>query len=238
MAAPRKPALLLLLVMGIILLVLEAVIVWRPFNFHAISYGVESHNNKVAGEIVKNFRLTQTVPAGLFKVSHKRKMSIHWHNPNSLGHWTEPNCFSIRFASYSRRNSGSLLVDWKQGSMSQRWRFNAASLRNAYRDFCPNHGLDTTRAFQISIRGIDSVKGHAATVWLTKSNPIAATVNGKSIGGRGVLLHLTYLRHVGPRVIAALDNGAFVFACLCSLGLGLLALIAIKRIRPAKPEKP
>lgn len=220
--------------MGIILLILEVVLVWRPFDFHAISYKKDLHNNKVAGPIVGNFHLSQTVPAGLFQVSHQRGKSIHWHNPDSLGPWTVPNCFSIRFANYGRSNSGSLRVRWKQGTRAQHWRINAANLGNTYTEFCPDSGLNTKRPFQIDIDGIDSPHGHAATVWLTKSNPVPATVNGARIGGRGMAFRLTYQRHIGPWIIAKIGHGAFAFGCLCTLGISLLALIAIRRVMTSK----
>lgn len=214
-----------------LLAIIEVVMVWRPFGVHAVSYQTGSKGGKVAGEIVRGFHLVQSVPANLYSPSRKRNLSVHWHNPDSLGRWTTPNCFSIRFASYSRKNRGDLYVGWQQGAASQQWRIHGAGVRNAYADFCPAAGLDTKAPFQIEVRGIDGTTGSAPTVWLARSALPAAEVNGRQVGNRGLNLRLVYARTVGRRAIMGVSKGAFAFGCACSLGIGLIALLAVRRKR-------
>jgi hypothetical protein len=219
------------------LLLLAAAMVWRPFRIHAVSYQTGSKNAKVAGEIVRGFDLEQTIPANVYTPSRKRRLSIHWHHPDSLGKWTTPNCFSIRFASYSRKNRGELRVGWRQGSASQEWPIDAAAVRNAFMEFCASAGLEVKAPFLVTVRGLKGKMGSAPTVWLAKSALPPAQVNGKSAGPRGLNMQLTYVQHVGPRTILGVTRGAFALGCACSLGFGLIALVAIRRKAFATKDK-
>ena len=226
MSPARK---LVLIVMGFALLVLQVALVWKPFGFAGVSYQSGTKDGKAAGQIVRNFHLTQTVPANLYKTSTQKKLSVHWHNPTSLGPWTTPNCFALRFASYNRANRGTIVVNWHQGKATQSWRVPAGKLENAYRNFCPKRRLISTEPFQVSITGVDSVRGHAATVWLSRSEMPPAMVNGKTLGDRSLVFRLTFGRHVGPAALAGIGHGAFLLGCLLTLGISLLALLAIRR---------
>jgi hypothetical protein len=214
----------------IALFAFELMLVWHPFDVRATTYKTDWLSNKPAGQIVHGFNLSQTLPAGLIRLSRPRKKSVHWHGPHSLRTLVTPNCFSVRFATYTRKNSGYLLVIWQQGSTKQSWQVAAADLvDNDYVDFCPRDGLDRNRDSRISIDGIDSAPGQAATAWLTKSKLAPALVNGGHIGNRSLALQLAYLHHIGPKDIASLGRGAFLLSCLCSLSIGLLVLAATWR---------
>ena len=225
MPAPRR----LLLLSIVALFALELVFVWRPFDVRVTSYKTAWRSNKPAGQIIDGFKASQVLAAGLVRTSQPRKKSIHWHGPHSLGSLAKPNCFSIRFATYKRKNSGHFLVTWQQGSTKQTWRVAAADLvDNAFVDFCPRDMLDTNRDSRISIDGIDSQPGHAATVWLTRSKLAPAMVQDGRIGDRSLALQLAYLHRVEPRDIASLGRGGFLLSCICSLCIGLLVLVAVR----------
>lgn len=214
----------------IALLAVELVLVWHPFDVRATTYKTPWRSNIPAGQIVGGFSVSQALPAGLVRISRPRKKSVHWHGPHSLRTLLVPNCFSVRFATYIRKNSGHFLVTWQQGSTQQSWRVAAAALvDNDYVDFCPRAGLDTGRESRISIDGIDSAPGQAATVWLTKSKLPPAQARSGNTGNRSLALQLAYLRHVGPKEIASLGRGAFLLSCICSLGIGLLLLAIARR---------
>lgn len=214
----------------IALLAFELILVWRPFDVRIATYKTAWRSNTPAGQIVDGFSVSQALPAGLVRISRPRKKSVHWHGPHSLRTLVMPNCFSVRFATYTRKNSGHLLVTWQQGSTKQSWRVAAAALvDNDYVDFCPRAGLDTDRDSRISIDGIDSAPGHAATVWLTKSKLAPAQTQSGHIGNRSLALQLAYLHHVGPKDIASLGRGAFLLSCVCSLGIGLLLFAVARR---------
>lgn len=219
------------------LLVIEVAVVWRPFDSSLIAYNSGHRRPKVAGQIVEGFHLTQAVPAGLFHAHLPRRSITHWHKVGARLYTGQPNCFAIQFATYKRRNSGHVLVSWMQGTNSQRWQLDVADLRdNAFVAFCPSVGIDLSAPFRFSVDGVDSVGGQAATLWLAKTRLDPAIVNGKSIGGRSIVFRLTQRHQVGPMQIAGLDRGAFTFACLCSLGIGVLVLVGIQRKRRSRPN--
>jgi hypothetical protein len=207
----------------------EAVVVWRPFDSRRIAWYSGSHQRKSAGQMVRGFRLTQIVPGNLFQADLPRQPITHWHKASARLYTGQPNCFAIRFADYARANTGHVVVDWQQGDRREQWQVDASRLRNAFKDFCPTSGLDAALPFGLEIRGIDSVNGSAATLWLAKSKLPPAVVNGKPIGDRGLVVQLSYLHHMGPLQILRLDRGAFAFTCACSLVIGMLVLAAVRR---------
>jgi hypothetical protein len=197
----------------IALVTLEVIVVWRPYDTHTILYDAGLSDNKPAGQIVRHFHLTQTVP--IHKLLAGRAVQ-------SL------DCFALRFATYRRKNTGAFSVRWQQQNRAHVWRVEAASLRdNTYVDFCPDGGINTQHPFQIDIQGLDGTSGHAATVWMTGGNPIPATINGTTSSKRGVSLRLTRKHHVRPLEILQLSKGAFAFGCFVSLVIGMLALTAM-----------
>jgi hypothetical protein len=214
------------------LVALEAVVVWRPFNSRLIAYDSGLQHRKTVGQIEQGFHLVQTVPAKLFRTHLPAKRITHWRKGNARLYAGQPNCFALRFATYARTNTGHIAINWRQGTGHQRWTIDAAGLRNsAFADFCPTDGFDTQKSFQLGVSGIDSPHGRAATLWLARSTLAPASVNGKPIGKRGVALQLVRDEHIGPRRILGLDKGAFAFACLCSLGIGVLVIAASLRYR-------
>jgi hypothetical protein len=232
----RKTLLFLLLLLA--LFVLEAAIVWRPFASRLIAYDSGKGHAKSAGQILTGFHLTQTVPGNLFHPHLPRRSITHWHKSNARLYTKYPNCFAIRFATNLRRNAGHILVGWKQGTKSQLWRVDASSLRdNKFVDFCPSTALDSNQSFQVSVDGVDSTDGHAATLWLAKTKLDPALINGKPTGDRSMELQLTYRHKVGRLEILRLDRGAFAFASLCSLIIGTIALLAALRWRKLKLQQ-
>lgn len=208
----------------VILLALEAVLVWRPFNSELVAYQTDSADRKVAGQVVKGFHLVQEVPAKLLKVPTPKKQITHWWKGHKKLYTHRPNCFSIRFASYNRRNADRLAVAYKQGTQGQTWTLDAADLGNEFRQFCPSAGLDAELPLQIAISGIDGRKGSSVTAWLSKAELEPATLNGRPVEDRSLFFRLTYFHHVGPKEILGIDKGAFIAACSCSTGVAVLAL--------------
>ena len=212
------------------LLVCGMAFAWRSFDVRTTAYRTAWRSHKPVGEIIGAFRVTQVIPAGLVRIRPPARKSVHWHGPHSLRTLAEPNCFSIRFATYKRQNEGSIVVSWQQGSAEQSWRVAVAGLvDNRYVDFCPRDGIDTGKPSLVTLEGIDGRPGRAATAWLTKSRLAPATVAGKHIGNRSLALQLVYLHHVTPKDISSLGRGAFLLSCLCSLGIALLAFAAAGR---------
>lgn len=212
------------------LLLLEVALVWRPFDSRAVLYTTPWRANHAAGELVDGFRIEQTVPPGLVRTRKPMKKSVHWHGLHSLKPTLQPNCFSLRFATYVRRNSGDIRVDWEQGDSAQSWRLAASNLvDNDYVDFCPNTGVALDREARISVEGAGAVSGSAATVWLTRSKLKPALVDGRSIGKRGLALQLVYHDRVSIGDIANVGNGAFLIACLASMAIALIALFSVMR---------
>jgi hypothetical protein len=218
------------------LLVLEAAVVWRPFTSRLIAYDSGQRHGQPAGQIVPGFHLTQQVPGDLYRPHLPRRSITHWRKANARLYKGHPNCFAMRFATYARKDSGHISVGWQQGTKTQQWRLDASSLRdNKFVDFCPSAGLDSSQPFQVSVDGIDSIDGHAATLWLGNSDLDPALVNGKPAGGRSTTLQLTYRNQLGPPEILRSSRGAFAFACLCSLAIGMLVLVAVRLQREPKP---
>jgi len=218
------------------LLVLEAVLVWRPFSSRLIAYDSGQRHGKPAGQILPGFHLTQKVPGSLYSPHLPRRSITHWRKANARLYTGQPNCFAMRFATYARKDSGHISVGWEQGAHTQQWQIDASSLRdNAFVDFCPSAGLDGSQPFQVSVDGVDGTYGHAATVWLGNSALEPALVNGKPVGGRSTTLQLTYRNQLGPLEILRLSRGAFAFACLCSLAIGMLVLVAVRLQQRPKP---
>lgn len=217
------------------LLLLEAVFVWAPFDVRTAVYQTGWRSNKPVGELVDGFRVTQALPAGLVRIRPASKKSIHWHGVHSLRTTLRPNCFAIRFATYKRTNAGLIEANWRQGASAQSWRIPAADLAdNEYVDFCPRDGIDIDRPATIGIQGVGGRSGSSATAWLTRSKLEPASAQGSDVGKRSLALQLTYMRRVGPREAAALANGAFLLACICSVGIGGLAFLAIRRAPPSR----
>ncbi|WP_027080894.1 hypothetical protein [Luteimonas mephitis] len=226
MPAPRR--LFLFLIAAI--LALEVALVWRPFDVRVTTYQTPWRSNKPVGEIVKGFNVTQAIPPGLIMIRKPGKKSIHWRGPNSLRSLVMPNCFSVRFATYMRPNSGHILLTWQQDAARQSWQVPVADLvDNAYVDFCPIGGMDTDKSSLVTMQGVDGEKGQAATAWLTKSQLAPATIQGESTEDRSLALQLVYLNRVEPVEIATVGRGAFLVACLCSLGIALVLLSALWR---------
>ncbi|HVI57329.1 MAG TPA: hypothetical protein VM619_00440 [Luteimonas sp.] len=227
MISPRR---FLFLLPVVALVVFEAAFVWHPFEVRTTLYQTAWRGNKPVGELVDGFQVRQVVPAGLVRTRPSGRKSVHWRGPHSLRATLRPNCFSIRFATYKRTNGGRIETTWQQGDVAQSWQVAAAGLAdNEFVDFCPEGGIDTDRPAMVGIRGIGGRSGSAATAWLTRSKLEPATVQGKQTGNRSLALQLAYLRRAHPGDIALLGGGAFLLACLCSLGIGLLAFIAVRR---------
>jgi hypothetical protein len=121
-------------------------------------------------------------------------------------------------------------MTWQQDAAHQSWEVPVAELvDNAYVDFCPLGGLDTDKSSLITMQGVDGKQGQAATAWLTKSQLAPATIEGESAEDRSLALQLVYLNRVEPVEIATVGRGAFLVACLCSLGIALVLLVTVRR---------
>jgi hypothetical protein len=207
------------------LVLLEAVLVWRPFVVRASLYQTRWRDNVPAGEIVAGFQVAQDIPGGLVRSRPPIKKSVHWHGLHSLKPLLEPNCFALRFATYRRENTGHVRVDWRQGEASQSWLVATEGLAdNAYADFCPRHGIDPRKDSRVVVHGVDGKPGNAVTVWLTRSKLEPALVQGGHAGNRSVAIELSHMRRVGPRRVVSVGGGGFLLACLCSLAIASLAL--------------
>jgi hypothetical protein len=214
----------LLILIG--LLVVEAIVVWRPFNSTAIGWHSGWDDKKTAGEMLGTFHLTQVIPATLLSAPTPKRHITHWWRSHRKLYSRPPNCFAIRFADYERENTGRIAVSYQQGEQSQHWLIDQRDLRSAYRRFCPDHGLQRDQPLRITIDGITGTSGQTATVWLSQSSPLPpAVINGRHAANRSLNLRLVRFEHIGPAEILGIDNGAYAFACLMSVLIGLGALL-------------
>lgn len=212
------------------ILMLEAILVWRPFNSTPIAYRSSWKNKAVAGQITNGYHLTQEVPAKLLKTPVPKAPITHWWRSHRKLYTHSPNCFAIRFASYNRINNGRISVSSKQGNNTQKWFLNAREVRNNYKRFCPSNGLTDDQPLQVTINGISGKTGSSATVWLSHSKGLKpALINGRRIGDRSLHLQLVYFRHMGPDEIFAIKNGAFAFVCFISLTIAALVILTLRK---------
>lgn len=219
----RRPLLFL-----IFLLVLDAAVVWRPFDTEAIAWQSGWSSKKTAGQMVDGFHLSQEVPSALLAQPVPRKRITHWWRSHRKLHAHAPNCFAIRFTTYNRPNEGRIAVSYRQGDVSQEWGIESGTLHKGYRRFCPSAGLRNDQPLHITLTGIGGERGKSPTAWLSHSDQLKpATVNGQRLKKRSLHLRLAYFHRVTPMETASLDKGAYAFACLASLLIALAAILAL-----------
>lgn len=205
-----KPRILVL-----IAFVLVAGLVWLPFHTMTTLKETRWTEPKPAGEIRGPFVLDQQV-----------------HLPSGIGKSDRDYCFGIRFATYQRRNSGRVVVEWTQQGQRQRWSVRAGSLvDNKFRYFCPDVPDDAALApsFGVRISGVDGRPGKSPTLWLVEDESLGtARLNGESTG-KGIALDLTERRRTGITDMVRAANGAFLVGWVCTLVIGIVALLYILR---------
>ena len=204
----------------IILFLVLAACVWLPFTSHEVVFNPGLEKNRPAGQITEGFHLVESVPALM---------------PGGLRTGEQVDCIALRFATYMRRNEGSLQVTWSQGDRGHRWVLDASALEdNSYVDLCLDRPMDASAPFVLEVSGVDGEPGSAATVWLTAHADAAIRVNGRDFPDVGLALRLSEEKRVGPHDILGLDGGAFFVGFLCSILIGILALLCFF----AKPASP
>ena len=184
-------------------------LVWLPF--HAMDTLEETRwtEPRPAGEIRGGFTLEQHVtplaPA----------------NRKSGGTY----CFGIRFATYQRRNQGQVVVRWVQQDQQQEWTVRARRLvDNRFRYFCPDAATRGDVPFDLRISGRNGAPGKSPTVWLVEDDSLGvARVNGRS-GEAGLSLKLAERTRIGWAGTLHAGGGAFLWAWLCSVLIGLMVL--------------
>lgn len=195
----------------IILFLGLAACVWLPFTSHEVVFNPGLEKNRPAGQITEDFYLVESVPAL---------------TPGGLRTGEQVDCIALRFATYMRRNEGSLQVTWSQGDRGHRWVLDASGLEdNSYVDLCLDRPMDASAPFVLEVSGVDGEPGSAATVWLMAHADAAIRVNGRDFPDVGLALRLSKEERVGPRDILGLDGGAFFVGFLCSILIGILALL-------------
>ena len=154
---------------------------------------------------------------------------------DALGHL----CFGVRFATYARKNTGTLDVAWKQGRSIASWRVLSSDLAdNQMKFFCPKNGMVLGAPFQIQIASKDGSAGHSPTVWLTTDDRFGTvTFDGKA-QQRGLSLAIADHTNLTLKRIIHLDKGAYFLGWLMTLVIGLVALFLLfdKRSRTADPH--
>lgn len=187
-----------------------ACLVWLPVQIQSTLYGTQMEDPVPAGEITSGFSISQVV------------VPRPTHVPAAEG--ANRHCFGIRFATYMRRNSGRLGVEWQQGLQQRKWKVKAGSLAdNTFRYFCPGMGFSARKPFLIRVSGISGRPGKSATLWLTADTSLGA-LERKS--GMALALDVVEDRRVGLAETLRVNRGAFLFGWLCTL---LVAGIALTR---------
>lgn len=200
--------------LAIALFLAAATLPWLPFESYEALYSTHPAGAVPAGEIGPDFQLLQRIHP------------VAEASPAASG---RKNCFAIRFATYARRNDGSLRVYWRQERHQQQWRLAADKLiDNSYRHFCPDSAFDAYRPYLIEVRGVDSKPGKSATLWLVgdTSLGIAQLSGGERPSGKSMALQGSARQHVGPPEAVRIDQGSWLVGWLCTLVAGVVALIA------------
>lgn len=195
-----------------VLFVAAASLLWLPFDNYTVLYGTRPGGAVPAGEIRAGFELAQQVrppPAD---------------NVASDG---PQNCFAIRFATYARHNSGHLQVRWRQGTLSQDWRVDVSDLAdNTYRHFCPDLAFSANRPFHVEVIGLDSAPGESSTLWLVADDRFGiAQLPHDYPQRKSMALQGSTRAHIDAAKMLQIDRGAYFIGWLCTLAIGILALI-------------
>lgn len=200
------------LIILVIAFVAAAGLLWLPFESYTVLYGTRPGGAVPAGEIRAEFQLAQQVrPPETVEIDNR-----------------QPHCFAIRFATYARSNEGELLVRWRQGSGTQIWQVAAADLiDNTYRHFCPDAAFAADRPFHVEIAGLTSPPGDAPTLWLVSDTRFGtARVPDGSPQGKSAALQGSTRNQTDAGEILRINDGAFLIGWLCTLVIGLLALMS------------
>lgn len=198
---------------AIALFVCAAALVWLPFESHEVLYATRPAGAVAAGEIGPGFELVQR---------------IHPVTEASIDANRRQHCFAVRFATYARRNDGSLQVHWRQDRRQQQWRVAADELiDNSYRHFCPDAAFDALQPYLIEVRGMDGKPGKSATLWLVGDTRlgIARLSAGEHPPGKSLALQGSTRQRIGPAEIVRIDHGSWVVGWLCTLVIGTAALV-------------
>ena len=189
--------------------------VWMPLTTHSVVFDPGLDKSRPAGQIVRKFSVSEIV--------HPTQ-----EGPDSS---KEPvNCIALRFATYMRRNAGSLRVTWRQEDRGHQWTLDASKLKdNSFVDLCLDKPMDTGKPFALEVLGLDGKTGAAATVWLTSSNKANVNVNGRELRGYGLALRLSREERLTAPDFLRLNGGAFAAGFACSLLIGVLALVSFRR---------
>jgi hypothetical protein len=191
---------------------LVAGLAWLPFDDYTILYETRTSETVPAGEIEPGFKLIQQV----------RPPSAE-----AAGDLSQP-CFAIRFATYARHNDGLLRVHWQQGRHEQWWPVEFDGLAdNSYRHFCPDTGFSPYRPFHVEVHGVSGKPGRSATLWLVDDTRFghATMPSEQRPQGKAIALQGSTRQHVDPASIVRIDHGAWLIGWLCTLVIGITALL-------------
>ena len=201
--------------LAIVLFVAAACLLWLPFDSYTTLYGTGPKGAVPAGEIRSDFRAVQQVRPGAAGTSR---------DTGTLKH-----CFAIRFATYARHNDGSLRVLWRQDQRQQQWLVETDDLvDNSYRHFCPEAAFSAYRPYRIEVSGVDGKPGKSATFWMVDDARFG-TVQleaGEQPRNKAMALQGTARRHTAPAQIVRIDHGAWLIGWLCTLAIGIVALVS------------
>lgn len=201
--------------LALVVFAVVAGLIWLPFQTMAPLQETQWVAPEPAGEIRGTFVLEQRVTPAMDAL---------------LG--TRQYCFGIRFATYQRRNQGTVLVEWAQEGDQQQWRVNSRKLiDNRFRYFCPDAAVRLDVPFDIRISGGKGRPGKSPTLWLVDDVSLGkARLNGEGVQ-KGVSLKLSERTRIGVSDMLRAGNGAFLFGWLCTVLIGLVALGYVLRSR-------
>jgi hypothetical protein len=194
---------------------------WLPFNGDMVVYQTPDRASSPAGPITASFSIGETA-----RLPRTSRIPPEGSQP----------CVGIRFATYARTNEGQLRVAWAQGGNTQSWTVQAGDLEdNVYRYFCPDGDFDVHRPFRMQVDGVNSDAGKAATLWLAAHSPMGRVEpDSGAWRGKGMALAIAARKRMEAGDILRLGHGAFLLCWLCSLCIGLLALIAAFLCAPSR----
>ncbi len=183
-------------------------VLW-PFRTHNVLVSPGLDKNRPAGQITSGFTVSETVPA-----------SFMGSDPVATA-----DCIALRFATYMRRNEGTIQVSFGQEGLGHRWTLDTSRLDdNAYVNLCLERPIQPGKPFWIEVSGVEGTSGSAATVWLSAAPDRSVLVNGTPQPGWGLALRLTQAKDVSLAELVRLDHGAFIAGFIASLLIGFLIL--------------
>lgn len=187
---------------------------WYPIKVYTPVLKTERVDPRPAGEITSRFDIDEVVKGKSGSILPVKGVL----------------CVGLRFATFRRGNAGEFEVGLQQGNETRGWSVDSDALDdNEFRYFCPGPSFNLMAPFALSVKGRDGTPGKSPTVWLTSDSSLGRANIGGHENTRGLELVVARERRRNPLELIVRDHGAFLVGSLCTLFMGLLSLLWMRR---------